>query len=384
MALKPATVTTLARVGGVILVVSVVTSAALARRVVAPDDEGRHARVQSAVGLIRPGDVTSVTLPAAGSVAEVLVAVGDEVKDDQPLARVTLPDGRHDLAQLIIDVERAQQEVLARERDVIWARQAIERLQNGDPASQLARAEREAQQVPMRQAKDSPDRAYAAWEAALLRQLRFEQLAAAGLVARQDADEAQAAYRVASDDLTNAMRAADAAEQLRAAEAAQTKARRGLSLAESQKQLGDQQAALGQARLQLRQAQLRQEAARSKTGESVIRVQRSGTVVDLPIHAGDRLPEGTLIARIASLDPLTIDIDIEPLLVNTLKVGGPAQVNVPAIHLVNQTAKIRTIAPLPADNGKYPVQLTVANPARARLAGQTAEVTLSGEPALLP
>src|SRR5207248_2071950 len=110
------------------------------------------------------------------------------------------------------------------------------------------------------------------------------------------------------------------------------------SVADQQRQLADQQASLAQARLALRQARIRQDAAQSKTGDSIVRAQQAGTVVELPVHTGDRLTEGSLVAKIASLDPLTIDIDIDPLVVNTLKVGAPARISVSSMHLVNQPA----------------------------------------------
>lgn len=364
------------RIAGVILILLVVTSAAIARRVVAPADDVGRTLSETVAGLIRPSDVSSITLQAPAAVAEVLVGVGDEIAAGQPIARLDRAEGQRDLRQLGLDVERARQDVVERERSVAWSRQAMERLQSGDPAAQLAMAERDVQQVPMRQAKDSPERAQAAFEQALLRVLRLEQLSAAGLVARQEVEEAQAAYRVAGDDLRNATRAAESAERLRAAEETNTRARRSQSLADQQRQLAEQQTALQQARLNLTQVQMRYEGVNAKAADEFIRAPRAGTILELPMHAGDRLTAGAIVARLASIDPMTIDIDVAPLVVNTLKVGDAARVAVSSMNLTGQTARVRSIGPLPAENGKYPVQLTLTNPKRARLAGQTAEVTL--------
>src|SRR5437763_798825 len=96
------TLNRLVRVGGVVLVVLVVTSAALARRVVAPNEEVSHTLTQSIAGLVHPSDVSAITLPTGASIAEVLVAIGDELKVDQPIARLDQADGQRDLAQLAV------------------------------------------------------------------------------------------------------------------------------------------------------------------------------------------------------------------------------------------------------------------------------------------
>jgi hypothetical protein len=88
------------------------------------------------------------------------------------------------------------------------------------------------------------------------------------------------------------------------------------------------------------------------------------------------VPAGTLLAKIAPLDPVAIDIDVPPAAVNLLATGGLARVDVPAVKLLDGEARIRSIAPLPGEDGRYSVQLTLANPTRARLAGQTAHVKL--------
>ena len=108
-----------------------------------------------------------------------------------------------------------------------------------------------------------------------------------------------------------------------------------------------------------------------------MRAPRSGAVIELPLHAGDRLSAGALLAKIAPLDPIAVDVDVAPLMVNTLKVGGVARVDVAAVKLFGAEGSIRSIAPVPGDDGRYSVRLTLANPTKARLAGQTAKVKFS-------
>ena len=56
---------------------------------------------------------------------------------------------------------------------------------------------------------------------------------------------------------------------------------------------------------------------------------------------------GTTVAKIARLDPMTVDIDVPPILVNGLHVGDAAQLDVPAVGVSRRGACIRAIAPLP-------------------------------------
>ena len=371
------------RVLAVLLALTVVTTAVLARRAVGPIDEADRTISEAVVGLVRPSEVSTVATPIAITIAEMIAAVGDELAAGQPIARIDFTEAQRELAQLGLDVERAQRDVIDREHDVRQVRQAVQRLEAGaaEAGAELALAEREAQQIPMRQARDSPERAQVAYEQAVLRARRVEQLTAAGLVSQQDVEESQFALRVAADDLVNAREAAEAASRLRSAQGAQDRARRDLSLAEQRRQFAEGDAGLQQARLALKQAQMRYETARLATADLYIRSPRRGAVIELPAYAGDRLGAGALVARIALLDPIAVDIDMPPLDVHRLHVGDAARVDVPAIGVSRREAHIRSIAPLPGDNGKYTVRLTLSNPIGARLlAGQAAYVTLTQPP----
>jgi multidrug resistance efflux pump len=224
--------------------------------------------------------------------------------------------------------------------------------------------------------RDSPERAQVAYEKAIMKERRAEQLAASGLMSKQDVDDARFEVRMASDDLANARRAAEAATRVHAAEETQARARHDLSLADQQRQLAEQQAQLRQARIRLQETKLRHETIRGAVADAFVRAPRAGAIVDLPVHSGDRLPAGALVAKIAPLDPVAVDVDVSPLVVNMLRVNGLASVDVPAVKLLNQEGRIRSIAPLPGDDGKYSVQVTLPNPTRSRLAGQTANVKL--------
>jgi multidrug resistance efflux pump len=161
-----------------------------------------------------------------------------------------------------------------------------------------------------------------------------------------------------------------------AAEQTQARARQDLSLAEQRRQLALQQGELREARITLQEAKLRYDTARSTMGDAFVRAPRAGAILECAVHAGDRVPAGTLLAKIAPLDPVAVDVDVPPNVVNLLQNGGLARVDVPTVKLLDADARVRSIAPLPGEDGRYSVQLTLANPTRARLAGQTAHVRL--------
>jgi len=355
-----------------------VSAAALARRAVDPPAATERITSDALVGLLRPTDISSIMTPIALTVAEIMAAPGDEVTAGQSIARIDRTDGERELAHLTLEIERATQDVAERERVIAWTEHNNRLLvtETAQAGADLALAERETQQVPVRQMRDSPERAQVAYEKAIMKERRAEQLAASGLMAKQDVDDAKFEVRMASDDLANARRAAEAAIRVHAAEETQARARHDLSLADQQRQLAEQQAQLRQARIRLEETKLRSETIRGAVADAFVRAPRAGAIVDLPVHSGDRLPAGALVAKIAPLDPVAVDVDVSPLVVNMLRVNGLASVDVPAVKLVNAEGRIRSIAPLPGDDGKYSVQVTITNPTRSRLAGQSANVKL--------
>lgn len=366
------------RVATILLTLVVVTSAALAKRAVDPAPGGASAE-QPLAGLVEPTDTTSVTTAAPVVVAEALATVGDELQAGQPLVRADVSDAQRDLAALALEIEHAEQDVADHEHNVAWATAAIARLASGDgaAAAQLALAQRDAQQVPVRQAKDSPERAMLAYQQAVAKQQRAEELASEGLVPRSDVEDARFAVKLAADDLANAKRAAEAARRVHVAETRQLRAQREQSLADRRKELDDEQSALAQAQLRLKAAQLRDATARQSIDDPFLRMPRDGVVVEMAVHPGDRLAAGSTIARIASLDPMEIRIDVPAALVNALHARQAVSLDVPAVAIDAAPGEIRSIAPLPADDGRYPVRVRFRNPRHIRLAGQAAYVRLA-------
>ncbi len=369
-----------ARIGGVLLVVTVVASAALAKRAVEPAAApgAETSPAEAFVGIVQPGDVISVTASAAMTVADTLVGVGDGLEAGDPIVRIDSALGEREVAERSLDLARAAQEVVDRERMVGLLESSIQRLlaESADAPAQLALAEREAQQIPMRQARDSPARAQLAYDQARMKEDRRVQLYAAGLVPKQDVEDAHFEVRLAADDLANATLAAEAARRVHVAQGQQARATRRQQLADERRQLAEQQAALHKAGMDLTAARMRQESASSAIADPFVRAPRAGAILERFVHTGDRVTAGALVARMASLDSMAVDIDLAPMLVNAIRVGDVAFVDVPATEITGREARIRSIAPLPGEDGKYAIQLSLPNPAGHRLAGQVAHVRL--------
>jgi len=374
---RPGTLTS-RRVGvtsGVILAIALVTSGFLAKRSAESNDQPP---VEGLVGLVSATEIDTVAAPFAVTIAQVLAAVGDELTANQCIARRDITEEGRSAAALAVALETSQQDVGFREQAIDTLERSLHRLatKTADLTDQLTIAELQVQQVPLRQARDSPDRARAAYEQAQVRARRAEDLSKAGLIAQQEVEDARLGVRLAADDLANAKQASDAAAKLQNLEMAQGRARRELAVLEQRQKVAEQEAALAQGRLQLKGIQMRYADAQAALADPCIRASRAGAVMELPVSAGEHLAAGALIARIGRLDQMAVHVDVAPDVVNTLHVDAQVQIEVRAAGVTTQ-ARIRSIAPLPNDAGRYPVQLVFPNPSHARLAGQAAQTWLT-------
>src|SRR5207244_1416575 len=111
-----------------LLVATIASSAALARHVVEPPADPGPVLSDALVGLLRPIDINSITTPIPVTIAEVMVAPGDELTTNQPIARIDRTDGDRELARLTLEIQRATADVNQRERAVAWTEHASQRL----------------------------------------------------------------------------------------------------------------------------------------------------------------------------------------------------------------------------------------------------------------
>ena len=354
----------------------VATTAAMARQQIANDDQPSSAPLTDTYpGLVRPRDVTTVALPTAVVVRKVLVAVGDHVRPDQILLSLDDDEARKLVGQLTFDVQRAKEQTAQIEQSVALLDRSINALTLGvaQANAELAIAQRNAERIPNRQLKDSPERAQVAYDQAVARERRLTDLAENGVVARQELDDARFAVRAAADDLEVARKSAQAADKVAMLQALQARTQADLAVAEQRRQRAERTGDLAQARLRQAQAEAALAAATARLNDLTVRAPGDSLVAEVGVRAADRVLAGTPLIKLATVDPMVVDVDVPPSIVNTVHRGDAAVIRVLG-STDEHRGRILTIAPLPGAAGAHTLEVEFGNPSRTLLAGQTARV----------
>jgi multidrug resistance efflux pump len=322
---------------------------------------------------IAPENQFTIAAPATTVVERVLVSVGERVAAGQPLL---VGDAREARAA----VDAATIELRAAEGRVADVRQRLASLRQ-IPAADFARAtgrvsmaQRESEQVPTRQWRDSPERAEAAHELARLRFDRVKKLADQGLVARQELEDAEISLRVAANDLENARRSAQAVALLSQAQTEQSDLQWKVARAEQVQQREAQRAELTLAELRREDASMKLEAMTDRLAGATIKASAPGVVTEVLAHPGDQVYGGAPLIRLAVLDSLLAQVEIAPSLVNALRVGATATITLPGVAAEQVPGTIAAVNPIPNRNGNHTVQVRFENRGGHLLAGQPAEV----------
>ena len=364
------------RRGAWAIAAAVIATAALARQQIIVETTPAAVTLSAGYpGLVRPRDVTTLALPTPVVVKRVAVSVGDTVRAGDVIAVLDDEDARRQLQQLDFDAERARAETARLSETRTALDGVIQQLNRtlADATARLSVAQRAAEAIPARQWKDSVARAQTAYDQALTRQHRLEQLSANGVVARQELEDAQFATRVAQDDLDIARRNADAAAKVASIQGEQADAQARLAIAEQGRRLSEATGELAQARVRQAQAEALLASATERLRELTVRAPRHGMVAEVAVHGGDRVLAGAPLARIATLDPMMVDVDVPPTIVNELRRGDEAIIRV-AGSTDDKSGRIRTIAPLPGEGGAHTIEIEFPNPAQALMSGQGATV----------
>jgi len=316
-----------------------------------------------------------MALPEPVTVKRVMVAIGDRVRPGQSLIELDDENARQSVAQLNFEAERAHERVLQLRQSVARLDDSVERLTAAlaTANAELVLAQRDAEAVPMRQWKDSPERASAAYDQAQLHQQRLEALFAQGVVARQDVDDARIATRIAADDLDNARRAARASARVAGVQAVQAKAQADSAVADVQRQRSDRVAELQQAQLHQREADAALAAASERLQHLSVTAPHAALVAEVSVTPGDRLLAGATLLRLARIDPMVVEVDVPPSIVNAVTRGDSAVVVIAGSDRARD-GHIATVAPLPGDGGAHTLEIEFDNPAGELLTGQTARV----------
>ena len=297
---------------------------------------------------VRPASEIRITAQSLGTVSGIFVKVGHTVKKGDALLRMN--DQEAELA-----LKRA-----AADRDAAWANLDKFRARLADANARVALSQRQEQQVPTRQWRDSPGRAAAAYDQALLNYNRAEQLYKAGVLAQQEVDARRTELRLAQDDLENAKKLAMASAKLEHDQADQAVLEARVTREDLQEQL--------------RQAELKYQQAKQQLDATTVRATQDGVVSEIPVRLGDRVPGGTILVRLAELDHMIAEVPVAARTIAELKVGQRALVTLPSTPPRQVEGKIGIIHPLPSSNMTHTVEVQFDNPTLLLLAGQPAEV----------
>lgn len=299
-------------------------------------------------GTIHPATVFGITTDLGGTVSAISVRVGDTVQKGQPLVHM---DGRE--AELAL--QQAAVELQAAESNMEKFRSQL-----AEANARVAVSQREEQQIPTRQWRDSPERATAAYQLALNNYNRAKALYDAGVTPKQELETRETELRIAKDDLENAKKLAGVSSQLQQDQTVQANLQAEVTRQDLQEQL--------------RQAQLKYQQAKQQAEEKVVRATEAGVVSEVPVQVGDHLYAGTTLVRLAELNHMIAEVPVAARMISELKVGEPAQVELPSTPPQSVQGRIRVINPLPSPNMTHAVEVEFDNPTLLLLAGQSAEV----------
>lgn len=299
-------------------------------------------------GVVRPSSEVRITAESTGTVSEISVQVGDHVQKGQHLLGMDDREAQLTLKQASVELEAAKTKL-----DKFRGRLA-------EADARVAVAQRQEQLVPTRQWRDSPERAAAAYDQALLDYNRTKKMVDAGLVAQQELDARGTQLRMAHDDLENAKTLAAVSAKLAQDQAEQAGLQEKVTREELQEQLS--------------QAEVSYERAKQQADATIVRATADGVVSEIPVHLGDRVPGGAVLVRLAKLDQMIAEVSVAAPMISELKVGELAKVRLSSLPPREVEGRIRIINPLPSQNMTHIVEVEFDNPTLLLVAGQPAEV----------
>jgi len=330
-------------------------------------------------GIVRPVSETTVSVNSPVRIQEVLVQPGDVVTAGTPLfavddgeARLTLPAARLEVEDAAVQVRLLEQRLgpLDHELKDLSSRYTM-------AGTQLDNAERNVTTMPRYQWQDSVERAKANFDLATLKLQRLERLHAEGVVARQEVDDAQIAVRIAENDLTLAQSADVALSDVKSAEASRVELRTRLARAEEQRDRMERSGELARGRIRYERALVNVKNLEDRLASSRIQASAGGTISEIRVSQGDLVPAGAVLARMANVNRLVVEVQIPSDQVPRLHKGTRSSISISAAHEIRREGAVRSIDPTPGPNGTHRVVIEFSTPVGVILSGQAAEVSLS-------
>ncbi|HEY90188.1 MAG TPA: HlyD family efflux transporter periplasmic adaptor subunit [Thermoflexia bacterium] len=328
-----------------------------------------------ASGSLAAAEEVKLSFASAGEVAEVLVAVGDEVAAGQPLARLETDDLTTAVTQAELHLAQAKIDLSttlagATEESLTSAEAALRGAQ-ADYAKVAGAAtpeELEKAAVELRQAEVSRDAAQAGYDRAggsWRNEVNYSQIANNLWAAQAGYAKAQASYNATADGATSNERWA-AWAKVQQAEA---------NLEKLRSQPTDEAVSLAQIKVQQAEYDLAQAAY--NLAQATLESPLAGTVTALNIAVGERASTPAVV--VATLDALTVELVLDETDVVQVAVGQPVVVALDALDDVELTGTVTYIAPtaqIQSGVVLYPVTVTLEPTAAPVRAGMTADAEI--------
>jgi hemolysin D len=404
----------------------------LSKPATVPNEQERLSRLYDLpfTGKIEPVRITKIDATSPGLVDTMMVKVGQSVKAGDRLLTIRNVDAERSNQTKTLQYNEAvaaqkqaalqqtnllQQQLLQQQQSVFGERQAaterVKTLQqsivnyqrNLAPLRQQVAAANiqisasNSIEQPLQQKREAITRAKAIYErtqAAYNRLARYQQQ---GAISQERVEQAEKEMTVAKSDLNiaqsdydSAVAAARSANAKQLAQAKATKLQQELSLKEQAGQLQQLQAQLKTAESDERQltTRLKQLQQQKATPPNLATIPKpilepltvtivapvAGTVLELPLAAGDRVFSGSKLVGMANTTKLKIGVELDPQQAALLKSGQRAVVKV-GTEMENQEA-VGTIANItpPLDRSTQRIEVEFTNLKPTLLVGQLGTV----------
>jgi RND family efflux transporter MFP subunit len=301
-------------------------------------------------GQIEAFEQTPLFAKIAGYVEELFVDIGDLVKKDQVLVRLSVPELHDDLRQKEALVVQAEAEVQQAESTIVAFKAAVETAQSRivEAEAGIARANAELER----------------WKS---EHARIKELADRGAVTKK-----------LEEETLNELRSAEASTQEAVARAQST--RTGMHEAQANVGKGEADKVAAEARLQVSKADL----ARAKTmlAYTEIKAPYDGTVTRRMVDTGHYVHPANGAASqplmvVARTDVVRIFVDVPELEAARVDSGDPVVVHVQALEEKTFEAQVvRTSWSLLESNHSLRAEIDVPNPTGLLRPGMYATVTI--------
>lgn len=309
---------------------------------------GRRVQGVAFSGTCHPASEVRVSSETLSTVAEVLVHPGDVVEKGQLLLR--MEDGE---ALAALRSAALQRSIALRKLSSLHSHyEAVK--------ASLAASQNEQQLLPSRQVRDSPARARVAYEQALSAFNRASALVELGVLAKQEMEARAAEMHLAKDDLDNAEKLSTAAVHVAADRMEQASVESQLQREEVEQRYSE--------------ADLTFEECKRKLALAQIRAPARAVVAEVVAQVGDRLPAGVLLARLAELHTMTVEVPVAADMISQLHLNQPASIQLPTLPVREVQGTVRVINPLPSANMTHSVLVEFRNGELDLLSGQPAKV----------